>query len=337
MIPIHQSDRRGEKLGDPFNIGVRDLPHGPKDRQVTDLAKGADSCEAPAMRGIQGAWLSALLVAGCIKREHHEATLRELSAAREAYALLDHERRGTQRTYDATIENLRTKQKATGEELSALQQELEQVRAQRDAHAIELAEALRDRSNLQSSIEKMKTALALAAARELAVQARVAEYLDLLARFKRLIDAGKLSVRVRDGRMVLDLPTDILFSSASARLSEEGTRALTEVGRILTEIRRRFQVEGHTDNLPIRTEQFPSNWELGAARALAVVRTLTAAGVPPEQVSAATYGEHHPAVANETAEQRQRNRRIEIVLLPDLSLLPGSDELERLGTSATGL
>lgn len=276
------------------------------------------------------AWALLVVFSGCVTREKHEATLRELGLARDAYGRLQTEARGTERASVARIEGLEARERTLTEQLTLLQQELEVTRAQRDAHAIELAESLKDRANLEISIEKMKMALAQAAARELAAQARVAEYLDLLARFKQLIDAGKLNVRIRDGRMVLDLPTDILFASASAKLSEEGQQALTEVGRILAEIRRRFQVEGHTDNLRIRTAQFPSNWELGAARALAVVDTLIAAGVDPTALSAATYGEFRPAADNATPQSRQRNRRIEVVIVPDLSSLPGAEELQKL-------
>lgn len=276
------------------------------------------------------AWALLVVFSGCVTREKHDATLRELGLARGAYGRLETEARGAEREFLARIDGLEGRERTLTDQLVQLQQELEVTRAQRDAHAIELAESLKDRSNLEISIEKMKMALAQAAARELAAQARVAEYLDLLARFKQLIDAGKLKVRIRDGRMVLDLPTDILFASASAKLSEEGQQALAEVGKILAEIRRRFQVEGHTDNLPIRTAQFPSNWALGAARALAVVDTLIAAGVDPTALSAASYGEFRPAVDNATPESRQRNRRIEVVIVPDLSSLPGAEELQKL-------
>lgn len=274
----------------------------------------------------------ALLVplTACVTREKHDATLKELDQARRAYAQANAEARSADRQARADLETLRARLVALEERMTQLQQELEVTRAQRDGHALELAEALKDRANLEVSIEKMKVALGEAAARELAASARVAEYLDLLARFKSLIDAGKLKVRIRDGRMVLELPTDILFASGSARLSEEGQRALAEVGTILAPMRRRFQVEGHTDDVPIRTEQFPSNWYLGSARALAVVDTLVAAGVEPRQISAATYGEHHPTASNENPEGRQKNRRIEVVLVPDLSLLPGAEELEKL-------
>ena len=84
---------------------------------------------------------------------------------------------------------------------------------------------------------------------------------------------------------------------------------------------RQFQVEGHTDNVPISTERFPSNWELSSARALAVVRLLADSGVAPENVSGAAFGEYQPVASNDDRESRRRNRRIEIVMLPNLDVI----------------
>src|SRR5690606_34660178 len=104
-----------------------------------------------------------------------------------------------------------------------------------------------------------------------------------------------------------------------------------EVGKLLASIRdRNFQVEGHTDNVPIRTRQYPSNWELASARAVNVTRTMLDAGLPASRVSAASYGSSLPAASHETAEGRAQNRRIDIIIVPDLSTLPGFEELQAL-------
>ena len=91
---------------------------------------------------------------------------------------------------------------------------------------------------------------------------------------------------------------------------------------------RRFQIEGHSDNVPIKSARFPSNWELSTARALSVVHLLTEMGVTPENVSAAGFGEFRPRADNETEEGKQLNRRIEIVMLPNLDIL--SSELPKV-------
>jgi chemotaxis protein MotB len=84
---------------------------------------------------------------------------------------------------------------------------------------------------------------------------------------------------------------------------------------------RSFQVEGHTDNVPIANAPFASNWELSSARALSVVHVLIDGGVPPERLSGAGYGEYQPAASNDDRESRRLNRRIEIVMLPNLDVI----------------
>ena len=195
----------------------------------------------------------------------------------------------------------------------------------------ELAKLLKDRSALKDSTARLQQALLELNKRKAEAEKRVAEFKGLLAKFKRLIDAGKLRVKMIEGRMVLVLPTDILFDSGSAKLAKDGKQAVAEVGAVLaTMADRRLQVEGHTDDVPIHTAQYPSNWELSQARALVVVKALTEAGVSGAALSAAGYGEHHPVSTNDTEHGRADNRRIEIVVVPDLSMLPGFDELQRI-------
>ena len=129
----------------------------------------------------------------------------------------------------------------------------------------------------------------------------------------------------------------MLFASGKARLSDEGKQAVQEVTALLVTIPdRRFQVEGHTDNVPIKTSRFPSNWSLAAGRALTVVETMIEAGMPADRVSGASFGEWKPTNDNETDEGRAANRRIEIVVVPDLSSLPGFDELKKMADGNNG-
>ncbi|MCH9687108.1 MAG: OmpA family protein [Deltaproteobacteria bacterium] len=212
-------------------------------------------------------------------------------------------------------------------ETALAQLEQRQQQTERD-----LAAVLEKRSALKASLEQMSVALEELRKHKTAADRRVADYQAMLDRFAALIDAGKLKVSIVDGRMVLTLPMDILFASGRATLTDEGTSSLKEVGKGLSTIPgRRFQVEGHTDDVPINTAKFPSNWELGAGRALVVLRALEEGGVPPQQLSAATYGEYRPAHDNDGNAHRAANRRIEIVIVPDLSTLPGYEELNALG------
>jgi chemotaxis protein MotB len=142
-----------------------------------------------------------------------------------------------------------------------------------------------------------------------------------------MVDAGKLGVRVRDGRLVMRMPQDVLFPSGSATLSREGELNLMEVAVVLRQFPdRRFMVAGHTDTQQIRDEkikeQFKDNWELSMGRALVVTRFLIEAKMKPENIVSAGYGEYDPIAKNSSPEGRRENRRIEIILLPDLSELP---------------
>lgn len=188
-----------------------------------------------------------------------------------------------------------------------------------------------ENSKLEGSVAAMKKALQDAEDRKQETEKRLAEFRELTSKFKALTDSGKLSVKVRNGRMMIALSTDVLFPSGSAQLSAAGKDAITEVSGVLKDLKnKKYQVEGHTDNVPIRSKQFPSNWELASARAISVLNTMTAAGLPPEQVSAASYGKFDPITDNESEKSRSENRRIAIVVVPDLSGLPGYEELNKL-------
>ena len=143
-----------------------------------------------------------------------------------------------------------------------------------------------------------------------------------------MIDAGQLKVTIRNGRMLIVLPTDVLFDSGRTDLKPAGKTAMTQVAQALATIRdRRFLVSGHTDNVPIKTSRFPSNWELSTARAVEVAKLLVAGGMKPDVLGAAGYAEFDPVAQNDTPQNKALNRRIEIILEPNLSDLPNLDTL----------
>lgn len=190
--------------------------------------------------------------------------------------------------------------------------------------------ALAEREQLKSTVEDMQKAMDEMRSREEEQKKRLQEFQDLTQRFKKLIDAGTLSVRIIDGKMVVSLGSDVLFPSGSAKLSDPGVQTIKTVTAQLAAIGKSYQVEGHTDDVPIATAQFPSNWELASARALTVVKTMIDTGMPAERVSAASFGKFHPIADNKTMPGKSANRRIEIVIVPDLSSLPGYEELQKV-------
>ncbi len=230
--------------------------------------------------------------------------------------------------YDAEVQRA----KGLEEALAAEQAKVAKLEQEKSALIAEKANLLKDQSSLQSSVQELETALQELEKRKREAEARIAEYRSLLDRFKPLMDAGRLRVKIADGRMVVELATDVLFDSGKATLSDEGKEAVAEVAALLAAIpEKRYQVEGHTDDVPIKNARFPSNWELAWARANTVVQTMIDAGMPPTRVSGASFGEFKPTTSNETDEGKRANRRIEIVLVPDLTSLPGFEELKKLG------
>lgn len=194
-----------------------------------------------------------------------------------------------------------------------------------------LANKTAEAGELEADIAEMQTALRELEARRREAEASLEAFRDLVRRFQALIDAGTLQVKVVKGQMIVELATDILFAAGSANLSRDGSKALAEVADVLAGLSdRSFQVAGHTDDDPIRTERFPSNWHLGAARAIAVVQVLVDNGLDADRVSAASFAEYRPSDTNRTPEGKANNRRIEIIVVPDLSTLPGYDELEAI-------
>lgn len=188
----------------------------------------------------------------------------------------------------------------------------------------------KDRGQLKTSLDEMKKAMEEMRQRQAEQKQRLQEFEDLTKRFKKLTDSGALSVQFIDGKMVVSLGSDVLFPSGSAKLSAAGLEALKEVTAQLSSIPdKRYQIEGHTDNVRIATATFPSNWELAAARALNVTRSMIEAGMPPERVSAASFGDTTPRQSNETPEGKAANRRIAIVVVPDLSTMPGYEQLSK--------
>ncbi len=162
-------------------------------------------------------------------------------------------------------------------------------------------------------------------------------YEGLLDGMREQVAQGRVTISNLRGQLSVKLQEEILFDSGSAVVKPEGQQLLTEIAAVLQEIGDRGTlVEGHTDDVPIRgvlAQRFPTNWELSAARALSVVRFLQeVGGVDPVRLSAAGYGEHRPAVPNDSVENRARNRRIELKLVP----LPQDEPPEEAKATETG-
>ena len=263
--------------------------------------------------------LLAFTLPACVKRSTYDTALADLGRV-HAQEQAERDQREDELTALLTarateVERLQAMLDARTAEVSSLEQDLV-VSGSRIAM---LETSLGQRGTEFAQLQERLLALAQVE-REIRERNRI--YEDVLAQFRSLIDAGRLSVEIVRGRMVIQLPQDILFQSGSATLSTDGTRTLREVGEVLASLEDRyFQVEGHTDNVPIATERFPSNWELSSARAMSVIRVLLESGASPEHISGAGYGEYQPVAPNDSPDGRRLNRRIEIVMLPNLDVI----------------
>ncbi len=276
--------------------------------------------------------LIAAVATGCITTSAHEKKLAELESARQ---LQDRETAARVKGLDARLEALESKRstlEAQAKDLTArlatATTERDQLRKNLDDSSALVDEFRKRLEKLGQNVEKLTSergqlAGALDATRErleelrkqkATAEALAATFQSLVARLKSMIDAGQLKVIIRDGRMLIAMPNDVLFDSGRTDLKKEAQATLTNVAQVLSSIAdRHFLVAGHTDNVPIRTERFPSNWELSTARAVEVTRFLVAHGMKPEVLAAAGYGEFDAVAPNEP-DTRSLNRRIEIAL-----------------------
>lgn len=144
-----------------------------------------------------------------------------------------------------------------------------------------------------------------------------------------LVEKGVITITRNALWIEVEIRDSILFPSGSARLQDEARPVLEELAHILMDFPNPVRVEGYTDNVPINTIVYPSNWELSAARATSVIRLFAGTGIPPQRMVAQGYGEYRPVADNNTPEGRAKNRRVVIVVLAD-------KEVERLlGDRAT--
>jgi chemotaxis protein MotB len=268
-----------------------------------------------SVQGITRIALVSLAAAGCVSKGTYE---QEVQAGNRTHALLD----------QCSDESARLK--ARVDELSQsraqMQKQLDDATVAEDQLSKELAKLGEDAKSLLSSNGSLKLALDGSRKRldelhhaQAAAEARATLFHDLALKLRSMIDAGDLAISLRDGRMVLRLSNDVLFDSGKSDLKPAGRRALEQVASVLRSVSgRRFQIEGHTDDEPIRFSPFRSNWELSTARALEVVSFLTSHGMDPRALSAAGYGEFDPIESNETAPGKARNRRTEITVVPNI-------------------
>jgi len=132
---------------------------------------------------------------------------------------------------------------------------------------------------------------------------------------RALAQEKEIEILTTEEGVVVQLSGKILFESGKAELKIEAKKIINKIVPVLKKCRYLIRVEGHTDNVPIHTEKFTSNWELSAIRAINVVKYLEGKGINKERLLAAGYGEYRPRISNDTPEHRALNRRVEIIVI----------------------
>ena len=149
-----------------------------------------------------------------------------------------------------------------------------------------------------------------------AEEAKLLKLADSIAdALKPLVRSGQVRLTQLPQGLAVEINASVLFEPGQAALQPGSITALQAVAVVLGTGTNPVQVEGHTDSLPISSTQYPSNWELSAARASSVVRLFAAAGLPAERLSAIGYADNRPIEPNDTPEQRARNRRVTLLIL----------------------
>jgi chemotaxis protein MotB len=196
---------------------------------------------------------------------------------------------------------------------SNLNTRLRQLGYENDEYGRELGERSRELQNKERMLRDMQ--------RIIARQDSATRRLNNILREALLgFNSDELSVEIRDGKVYVSLSDKLLFKSGSAAVEAKGIEALQTLAGVLNNNPDvNILVEGHTDNVPIKTAQYKDNWDLSVARATVITRLLSQKyGVSPMRLTASGRGEFYPRDSNDTAEGRARNRRTEIILSPKL-------------------
>lgn len=250
---------------------------------------------------------------GCgVPEEKHNAVVKDLENTKVELAETQQQAQATQQKLNADIEALNTRIAELEKQKKGLENDLEEAHGTLQMYESEHGSLEERLKSTKGELDELRKARA-------ETRKRLARFREIANKFASMVESGKLSVKIRDGKMVLELTSNVLFDSGSTKIKEDGQAALTELANVLQQIKKReFLVAGHTDNVG----QEDANWVLSTNRAVSVVKYLQSAGVKPTRLAAAGYGEYAPVESNETDEGRAQNRRIEVIMMPNLEELP---------------
>lgn len=250
----------------------------------------------------------------------------DLDAQIDKYNKLEQEHKAEQMAHAETSDELAK----TKEKIKALHDELKRMGVDLEQTGIDLQKAGTEKEQLAQNLTELEAALDEYKKRAAQLEVIKARFEALRGKLKQLTDLG-LKVEIRHNRMVIRLPGDVLYASGSTKLQAKGLEVVAAVADVIRKDdalkKRYFQVAGHTDNVPLKGGQYGDNWGLSAMRAREVLIYLVApagdkknpgGGLSGKLLHAAGYGDSDPVESNDTAEGREQNRRVELVLIPDV-------------------
>jgi len=210
----------------------------------------------------------------------------------------------------------------TIDDLNDAQAQIEQLRAQLKKAGVDLSNLNADLAEQRAALDKLR--------RDKEQLDEIRKRFDLLKEKLETLTKLGLNVTVRNNRMMIQLPGDVLFDSGRVDLKREGKEILLQVAEVIRNdpqlLARNFQVAGHTDNVAFKGGPYKDNWGLSVMRAREVLSFLISSpegknaggGLPADRWSAAGYGDTDPVASNDTADDRRLNRRVELVVLPNV-------------------
>lgn len=272
-------------------------------------------------RAYLAATLSSLFVISSLTACGHSE--KEWQAQLDKYNQLASENQTEKDAHEKAVREL----EETTQRVLQLRKELESMGVNVDMLSNQVQESSTEKEQLSKNLEELQAALAEYKKRAESLEKIKASYEELRNKLKKLTELG-LKVEIRHNRMVIRLPGDVLYPSGSDKLKDEGKKVVATVADVIrkdAQLKKRyFQVAGHTDNIPLKGGKFGDNWGLSAMRARTVLLFLIESpesgggGLDPKMLHAAGYGDIDPVVANDTPDGRTQNRRVELVLLPDM-------------------
>lgn len=301
------------------------------------------------MKNLLIVFWSVVMLTGCVLKSDFDKKLLEIDGLKKDIAGLEDKNKKNEdalselrKQYDELLkqkEQLEKEKAALQQENANIKTTLETKRDQLSKEVVELKNRLTENNaritvleqelaaknkhinELKEVVDQLSQEKARALEeKEKAIAGMKNTYENLLTELKHEIKQGEIQITQLRDKLTVNMVEKILFDSGSAVIKKNGKKVLDRVAEILKNVsNQQIKVEGHTDNVPIGpglVDKFPTNWELSTARATTVVRYLQERGVNPVFLSAEGYSEYRPVAPNDTDENKAKNRRIEIVLIP---------------------